>query len=229
MKQLFAAVLITAASVCAAAAADLPFLASPPPPPDDGAVQPIEQAIDWSGFYGGLNIGYDWGRFSLPHGSGGGTNGVIGGGQVGANLQWGSVVGGIEADIQGTDIQARNRRFGGTYALRSYIQPLGTVRGRVGLAYDRILIYATGGLAYGDFEEKLRIGGQHDVDHAWRAGWTAGGGLEYALDPNWSIKAEYLYADLGTDRFRFNIGGAGVRQLVSYDQHLARVGLNYKF
>ena len=78
----------------------------------------------------------------------------------------------------------------------------GTARGRVGfLATDRVLLYATGGLAYGHFTANAPL-----VPLSWgatRAGWTVGAGAEAAIDRNWSVKLEYLYMDLG------NVGGSG--------------------
>lgn len=227
MNRLLTTLLVCSASLGAAQAADLPFLASPPVVEAGTAV--IDAPIDWTGFYAGLNVGYDWGDFSLPHGAGGNAHGVLGGAQIGVNYQVGDIVGGIEADIQGADVEGRTTRFGRVYALRSYIQPFGTARVRAGIAVDRVLVYATGGLAYAEVENKLRLFDRHRSDSDIQLGWTVGAGLEYALDPNWSIKAEYLYADLGSQRYNFRLGGAGIRQMVSYDQHLARVGLNYKF
>lgn len=227
MNRLLATLLVCSASIGAAQAADLPFLASPPV--SEAAPAVIDAPVDWTGFYAGLNIGYDWGDVSLPHGSGGRARGVLGGGQVGVNYQMGDIVGGFEADIQGVDLHGKSTRFGGVYALRSYIQPLGTARARAGIAVDQMLIYATGGLAYAEVENKLRLFDRHSRDSDVQVGWTVGGGVEYAFDPNWSIKTEYLYADLGSKRYNFSLAGIGIRQMVSYDQHLFRVGLNYKF
>ncbi len=81
------------------------------------------------------------------------------------------------------------------------------IRGRLGIAWDRVLVYATGGVAFGDINSNIEVNG---VDAAGvpffgqrsrsndRTGWTVGGGIEYALTPNWSVGAEYRYTDFGT-------------------------------
>lgn len=224
MSRLIATLLISAAAVCSARAADLPLA----PPPVEPLPAPM-QAFDWSGFYGGLNLGYGWGDFSRHRSTGGHAQGVIGGGQVGANFQWDNFVGGFETDIQGADIEGKTRSNRRTVALRSYIQPFGTARARIGVAFDQLLVYGTGGLAYAGVDNRLRIFNRHDTDDGVQIGWTAGGGLEWALDPHWSIKAEYLFADLGDKRYSFKVAGQRTHERVSYDQHLARVGLNYRF
>lgn len=159
--------------------------------------------------------------------SGTSQGGFIGGGQVGYNWQPGmlnnNLVFGFEADIQGVAAGNGNRNYSTAYAVNSNtvtttttanasLQFLGTVRGRVGyLAMPNLLVYGTGGLAYGGvsfnatkyINEYLSGGTQ-----SWtgvgntnysnvNVGYTAGGGVEWMFMPNWSAKAEYLYYDLG--------------------------------
>jgi outer membrane immunogenic protein len=227
MRNILAITAVAALASGGALAADLPTL---PPPAVAAAPEAAPALHDWSGFYGGLNLGYSWGQFDLPRsGRGGDGQGVIGGAQAGVNFQWDNIVAGFETDIQGADVEGRNRRFGGTYALRSYIQPFGTARGRVGVAFDRVLAYATGGFAYANVENKLRIFNFKDTQSDLQIGWTTGAGLEYAFDDHWSVKAEYLYVDLADKKYRFDVRGETVRQKVGVDQHIARVGLNYRF
>ncbi len=219
-------------------------------------------------------------------------NGFIGGGQIGYNYQWGqSVVVGLEADIQGAGIRGRGGYSGvstdalafgvgginilslsrtaiGSGEITAGIDWMGTVRGRLGwLAMPTLLLYGTGGLAYGGAYANathsaggnlglsvlgvnlLSIGapvipgsGQYsDI----RVGWTAGGGFEWMVMPNWSVKAEALYYDLGSASFSsspviavspvgiLGFGGPFIANVpttrVRYDGVIARMGINYHF
>ena len=152
-------------------------------------------------------------------------NGFIGGGQVGYNWQFTNWVIGLETDIQGAsnnNNQDTITNVGtfqflglpvsstGTITSEKDLRWLGTVRGRLGfLAAPSFLVYGTGGLAYGKVDatttvsEGLGFGGAVPPFGAsgsfsdTRTGWTAGGGVEWMFAPNWSVKAEYLYYDLG--------------------------------
>jgi outer membrane immunogenic protein len=182
------------------------------------------------------------------------VNGVLGGGQAGYNWQWQSLVLGVEADFQGTDEHSTSALCtvsgcptGTTlYSTEYKLDWFGTARGRAGfLVMPQLLLYATGGLAYGH----LSADGPGLAD--WgntRAGWTAGAGAEWAFASNWSLKAEYLYMDLGnvgSGAFattnsttalgvpvRFNTvttvttnGAFNTR----FTDNILRVGINYKF
>jgi outer membrane immunogenic protein len=119
---------------------------------------------------------------------------------------------------------------------------LATFRGRLGVAFDRVLFYGTGGLpvgkvSYSDFILYVSPGGATNAAAAsqTRTGWTADGGVEWALTSNWSVKAEYLYVDLGTTSYVSNNSIPAVFSTVNwtYSHHftknIARVGLNYRF
>jgi outer membrane immunogenic protein len=202
-----------------AIAADMPLKAPPPPP---------AAVFGWTGFYAGLNVGGSWGRalsdFSI---SGLGTtvaasdsvspDGVIGGGQLGYNWQldpnW---LIGVETDIQASGEKASATRFdtvdveGVTTNYEAKIEWFGTIRGRLGYVFGRrILLYATGGLAYGRVSISGTstdniLGGSTVSSTAFpnadvNAGWTAGAGVEgVAWNPRWTWKVEYLYLDLGS-------------------------------
>ncbi|MGA9091000.1 MAG: outer membrane beta-barrel protein, partial [Bradyrhizobium sp.] len=132
------------------------------------------------------------------------VNGVVGGGQAGYNWQQGNWLVGLEADIQGSDERGSSDvcvvagcALGTGILTADYkLDWFGTVRGRIGLLpTDRVLIYATGGLAYGELSATAPL-----IPLSWgsiRAGWTVGAGAEVKLDNNWSVKLEYLYMDLG--------------------------------
>jgi outer membrane immunogenic protein len=86
----------------------------------------------------------------------------------------------------------------------THIPVQGSVRGRLGYAFDRILVYVTGGAEFADvqntFSSRGIIGafpGGTDSFSSVRTGWTLGGGVEYAIADNWSLRAEYRYTDFG--------------------------------
>ena len=147
---------------------------------------------------------------ALPLSGRANVNGFVGGGQAGYNWQLGTWLLGLEADIQGSDERGSGDVCtiggcppGSTLFTANYkLDWFGTARGRVGfLPTDRVLLYATGGLAYGQLSASSPL-----VPVSWgstRAGWTVGAGVEAAIDRNWSVRLEYLYMDLG------NVGGSG--------------------
>ena len=187
------------------------------------------------------------------------VNGFIGGGQLGYNWQRGTWLFGLESDIQFSNERGSSDvctvagcPVGSTVFTRDYkLDWFGTVRGRVGfLPAERILLYATGGLAYGGFSGAsttlpLDIGTWSST----RAGWTVGAGAEAALGNNWSVKFEYLYMDLGhvggssatstTVTTAANTPTQGVTTTTTtnlaylfntkFTDNIVRVGLNYKF
>lgn len=170
-----------------ASAADLPTRAAPPMAPVISAA-PV---FTWTGFYAGVNAGWGWrsdddesvvlggavpGTLFFENGDDGG---LVLGGQVGYNYQIGSFVVGLEADLQWADTdEGEDVRFvpavgGGVFLPGTFDNNLsdwfGTVRGRVGVALDRVLIYGTGGIAFTDDN----------------TGWVVGGGVEWALPTSW--------------------------------------------
>lgn len=184
------------------------------------------------------------------------VNGFVGGGQAGYNWQFNKTwLFGLEADIQGSDERGSadvcavaGCAIGtGLFTANYKLDWFGTARGRIGfLPTDRVLLYATGGLAYGEVSATAPL-----IPLSWgstRAGWTVGAGAEAAIDQNWSIKLEYLYMDLG------NVGGGSttatnvVTQLgvpvrfntvttttltsafnTRFTDNILRVGVNYRF
>jgi outer membrane immunogenic protein len=209
----------------------------------------------WTGWYIGGNIGGSFGTASdsasiggVPVGGGSpNLDGVVGGGQIGYNWQANAWVFGLEADIQGTSEDGSNSTslttiIAGAPAVTgalSYSEKLpwfGTVRGRLGvLANPNWLLYATGGLAYGEVDTSstltsgaLAASSSFDTT---RLGWTVGGGVEAWLSRNWSAKVEYLYVDLGS--FSNTFTGVGVFTPVTLSTHvtdnIVRAGLNYHF
>ena len=165
----------------------------------------------WSGFYVGINGGYGFGKADVGAVSLD-PKGFLIGGTIGYNLQTGVWVWGLEADAAFTTIKDD---AGGT---ELKVPWFATARGRIGYAgWGSFMPYITGGAAIASI--KLDTGAADDTKT--KVGWTAGLGVEYALFSAWSVKLEYLYADLG----KTTILGT----TVDYNTHIVRAGLNYRF
>src|SRR5665647_1388851 len=206
----------TTLGVGAAAAADLPSR-------NYTKAVPYAPVFSWTGFYIGANAGYGWASTSVSGFSGSSNlNGFVGGAQIGYNWQGASpLVLGIEADFQGTS-QSHTDTVG-IVSIQQELPWLGTVRGRIGYAFDRAMIYATGGLAYMDYKLSASSLGVTVSDSASKAGWTAGAGIEWMFAPQWSTKLEYLYIDTGdTSVTLFGVPFTGRAK-----DNIVRVGLNY--
>ncbi len=190
----------------------------------------------WTGFYVGVNGGYAWSDTSnqlaySPDLFGGlAPEGGFGGGQIGYNVQRDRIVFGIEADIQGGSISASGTDVLGV-DYKSELDYFGTVRGRLGYAFDRALVYATGGLAYGEVKNGAgtTTTTPFTIDKT-AVGYVLGGGVEYKIGGAWSVKGEYQYINLGKNDPTFlgigfsNFPGATVNEDA---YHTVRVGLNY--
>lgn len=181
-------------------------------------------ANNWSGFYLGINGGGGWGRSAWDSADNFDLSGGVVGGTAGVNWQAGPTVFGIESDVDWSNMSGSTTTLcpAGCTTSNSW---LGTVRGRLGYSFDRLLPYVTGGLAVGDIRASTPgLPGASQTN----AGWTVGGGLEYALTNKWSVKAEYLHVDLG----KFNCGvncGVAATDNVSLQTDTVRAGLNYRF
>ena len=199
---------------------------------------------------------------AFPGGLGSQSAGFIGGGQAGYNWQTGAFVLGVETDFDGTTVSKSFNNVGvpfagaGVPALlsgdflnvngKASLSWLGTTRARVGFVAtpdNRLMIYATGGVAYGggsaNFSAFDSTTGSFWTGNpsSTRVGWTIGGGLEYAITNNITIKGEYLYADLGSTSFS-SVGnlasaaffpGVVVSGKYDYNASIFRAGVNYKF
>jgi outer membrane immunogenic protein len=224
---------------------------------------PIATSVpSWAGFYIGGNVGYGWGNGNtdftfLPNEAAFGTKngsldskpeGVIGGAQIGYNWQFGSMVTGLEADIQGSGIKGSATgpltSVSGVPFLvlfRSSEDKLswfGTVRGRLGTTITpSLLLYATGGLAYGEIKHSantfFRAGEQIPVSVSeTKVGWTAGAGGEWMFAQGWSAKLEYLFVDLGNTSATVAdppFPTVAVRHDWKNQDHIVRAGVNYHF
>jgi outer membrane immunogenic protein len=227
MRRLVRLLPTSAVSVVAIAVASIALAADiPRKAPVAPAYFNPAPAYTWSGFYAGANLGWGWARASLTVAGATGTSnfdGVLGGVQAGYNYQlFGPLVVGVEADIQLTD-QRRSVTFG-PVTVTERIPYFGTLRGRVGYAWDNWLLYGTGGAVYGEHRITATAGGATAslVDSGW--GWTAGGGVEVMFWQRFSGKLEYLYAEA-------NKGGTvlGVPYTARLVDHIVRAGVNYHF
>lgn len=256
-----------------ASAADLPRRSEPP------IFAPVP-VFTWTGAYFGVNAGYAFSESDTVRTTGIGAlqanvnsglrnpnvrlpqDGFTGGGQIGYNYQFGpgsGIVVGLEADAQYTDLQrnvVENRtnlainpnQITNTY--RTELGFLGTVRGRIGYAFDRVLVYGTGGFAYGDVTNTASFQTNQPVTYFGsrsriETGYVYGGGIEYALSTDSflnffkssavTIKGEYLRYDLGSQNQLIASTGAPLSPGVGYisnlrtEGSLARAGINYKF
>jgi len=224
----FLAAALSLGLVQAASAADMPTKM-----PVKAA--PVAIPFSWSGFYVGLTAGYGWGGYTLqdPSGDGPGVDpkGFVGGGEIGYNWQINNWVLGLETDFQngprGTTAQGTLGPFWSciTGDCRVDVDWFGTFRGRVGMTFDQWLVYGTGGLAYGHFDGGIDNSAQ--AGSSTKFGWTAGGGVEYAINRAWSVKAEYLHVDLGTADFGTGIGTNTFSGRGSFN--VIRAGVNWHF
>jgi outer membrane immunogenic protein len=217
-------------SALSAQAADVPARSNPP----SFYKAPSALPFSWTGFYAGINGGYVWGRSSWSDpavGANSGsfnTSGGLVGGQFGYNWQTGAVVLGIETDADWMSVKGSNAGLGGVCVAdgggqcQTQQSWVGTTRARVGYAFDRWLPYVTGGVAYGNIQAAQPFGTTTKTN----VGWTAGGGLEYGIDRNWSARLEYLHIDLGTATFMGAASGTSTLA-VTVTNDLMRAGINY--
>jgi len=213
-------------------------------------------AVNWTGVYLGVNGGFTYGGSDWIDSVTGtasdyfSTTGFVFGGTVGANYQVGPWVVGVEgdgdlADSNGfgtfTTTSTSSLCAGGCLTKNSW---LATVRGRAGYAFDRLLVYGTGGAAFGNIQANFS---NDPITTSTVTGWTAGGGVEYALGSGWSAKAEYLFVDLGNGTCTTNcaiqtgnenpataattpLGPPTIPNVaIKFNESIVRAGLNYKF
>lgn len=224
-KRVFGLAVAASLASLSATAADLPSRSAPPP-----VYLPPPPVFTWTGIYVGLNLGggwldrYDYGSWLAPS-SASNSGGVIGGAQIGYNYQFTPLfVAGVEADFQGSSVGGGNQVWGATRGVDWF----GTVRGRAGVSLlnTQLLLYGTGGFAYGDMRLNYGwLGSQARTG----TGWTAGGGLEYAFLPNWSAKVEYLYTNIGANYDQIYVAPFIVETQQRAHLNTIRAGLNYRF
>jgi outer membrane immunogenic protein len=240
-------------------ASDLPPRAPPRAPAV--YVPAVVPVYNWAGIYFGINGGYGFGSSTWtdplnPTGSTSGSfhiNGGLVGGTLGINFQADGFVFGIEGDIDWQSLQGKSSSLFCTSVFTSGAIAaaaagascetksnwLGTIRGRIGYAADRVLFYATGGGAFGNVEAGL-VG--LPLQSTTKGGWTAGAGVEWAFAENWTAKIEYLYVALGnvscntTASCGFDAPATAAptaavpaNDTVKFTENMIRAGVNFKF
>jgi outer membrane immunogenic protein len=220
----------TVVSVFVAQAADLPPVRAP------AAVAPVAYAppvYNWSGIYVGGNLGAGFADSSWSDPFTGAHNkfdksGFIGGGQVGVNWQINALVLGVEGDFDWTGLKGAGHDARGN-TLNVDTQWTSTVTGRIGAAFDRLLIYGKGGVAFAHDSDSINnIFGSTASASLNRTGWTAGAGLEYAFAPNWSAKIEYDYLGFGSTTLNLPTIPAYSTN-ASLNVQEVKAGINFKF
>jgi len=233
-----AGVLLTGTSTFAA---DLGVAPPPLPPP------PV---FTWTGFELGAQVGGGAGQTGVrvngiplfPPSDRYGSSGVFGGIHVGFNYQFASpIVAGVQLEYNFAGITGTASAPPLNY-LETSIRQFGSADGRIGVAFDRLLIYAIGGFAYGDIRSQIQLTGLApgiiDFFSVNRYGFDVGGGLEYNFYGNWTARAEYRYYDWGTRGFNTAGFGSFFNGLIPFaipnhrsreTLQTGRVGLTYKF
>jgi outer membrane immunogenic protein len=230
VRPFVAFLFLSVVGVSRAGAADLPL----PSPLNFDASAPYTH---WGGVYVGLNGGYGVGSSQWSQGliltNIFNTDGFLLGGTIGFNYPVSAVLFGIEGDLDWSTLNGSVGNCavngaGAAAACETKNNLLATVRARMGYAFDRTLIYVTGGAAVGDFQTGLNP--PATFDSATKAGWAAGAGIEYAISDAWSAKAEYLFVDLGTASCTSAANcGSATGASATLTENLVRGGFNYRF
>jgi outer membrane immunogenic protein len=242
MKKVILACFVAAAFCGAPAlAADMAVKAPPMAPV-------AAPTYSWTGFYLGIEGGGGFGSTShtnvlFPMANSGGSadlRGGLAGVTYGYNWQFGHIMTGLEGDFSWSSIRDTFTSVNGlpTFCPAGFpcftnLQWLGTDRARLGYAQDSVLVYLTGGVAYGDVYATILNAGPFGIDTEthMRVGYTVGGGIEAKIYRNWSVKLEYLYVDFGN-----RVGYTALPpppplqpENVFLNSNIVRAGLNYKF
>lgn len=204
--------------------------------------QPAPSAFTWTGVYAGVQGGY---AASLAHlvelqtatGISTGSinnfapDGFTGGGHVGANLQWDALVVSVVADVEGATMRGTFRDATGLGRGNESTNLQGSVRGRLGYAIGNMLVYATGGYAFANIKDTYVFipTGTAESFSGLRSGWTAGGGVDYALTPNWIISAEYRFTEFGRFDNLSTLAFPGLTGQTDTRSNVGRVAISYKF
>jgi high affinity Mn2+ porin len=199
--------------------------------------QPVPGTFDWTGFYFGEHVGYSRGTTRAIVTDPDPSSFSTGFGRLSAGLHLGynqvlpsRVVLGVEVDASflnylSNDDLAFNANA--TTNIVEKIDVMGTVRGRIGYAFDRLMVYATGGPAWALGRFLQSPGAIDDTDKVLQMhfGWSLGAGAAFAVAPRWSVRLEYLYRNFGHVDVVFPSGSTAAS---SFDIHALRAGLDYK-
>jgi outer membrane immunogenic protein len=191
-------------------------------------------SFTWTGFYLGGHGGGAWGTSDWDYGTGSASNtlsdpsGGLGGIQAGYNLQLRNIVLGLEGSVSWASVDDSVVADTG-WTHTTEMTWVGDASIRAGIALDRTLLFAKTGVAWGGFEHSaISPGGvtyQAATDN--QVGWLIGGGVEFALNSNWSAKVEYNYIDFG--RGSFQTGSTDYSIGADQTASIVKAGINYKF
>ena len=228
---------VIGAGTQAAGAADMPY----------AKAAPVSSVYDWSGFYIGGMLGGMGERNEATTPGGEVLNPIrnyaarfMGGGYAGYNAQFSNLVVGVEGDIGSVlgskSVSSAEPTIAPGFFASSASDPkwLATVTGRVGLALNNWLLYGKAGGAWmdssytGNVETAGRAVFATQTVSTTRSGWVAGGGIEYAWNPNWLSRIEYDYVDFGTKRVTYTLAGINNVDYKNAD-HIVKIGIAYKF
>lgn len=235
-KRAFALCLVFAAGgafcAVAATAADSPL----PPIPVAPVASASAAIYTWTGFYIGGHVGVGSSRSSWNDPVTGGNDvftggaGFAGGGQIGANYQWNVLVLGVEGDFNWAGLKGNGGDFLGD-AISTDTQWTSTVAGRVGAAFNRLLIYGKGGAAFARDRSTFSDPAGISASSAFtRTGWTAGVGLEYGITNNWSAKIEYDYLSFGAQPLNFTTATPTTyASSATLNVQEVKAGVNFRF
>jgi outer membrane immunogenic protein len=239
-RRIFVISMLGIALTGSAFAADLPVKAAPMAP----VMAPV---FSWTGFYIGGHVGGVWGRddgsitnpgvpvaINLPFTIN--AQNVIGGGHAGFNVQVSQFVFGVEGSVDWTGLRKSFvvgvcPLFCGNATTKTDYQA--AFVGRAGIAFDRLLLYGSGGVAFTNITntyDTTPFGGGFASISQDRTGWTAGAGLEYAVTNNWLVRGEYRYTDFGNFVDKSSVAffpATNVNRHLTENQ--AQIGLSYKF
>lgn len=189
--------------------------------------QDLSPSFSWTGGYVGIQAGYGWADVDRSTGAFDNSyeaDGFLVGVHAGYNHQWGSLVLGIEGDIEYSGVSGNDGGVGGTTDAVD-IGWMGSLRARAGFAVDRALIYGTGGVAFADIDQNNIFGVPASISKTY-TGWTVGVGAEYAFTDNFTGRLEYRYTDFGSERYAPAVLVPFTNDIT---MHAVRVGLSYKF
>lgn len=231
MKPIITGLALGTLLASSALAADMDVYTPAPPAAPQTPVY-TDTTLDWTGFYAGVLGGYGFGSTDLSNTPTVGidTNGLLGGVTLGANVQSGQFVYGLEGDVMWSGQNGSATCLGGGSTCSADYDWAGSLRARAGYAFDPVLIYATGGFAMAGINTSVSpaTGGTSGSYSDTYLGWTVGGGVEAAVTDALTAKAEYAYSDYGS-----RTAPAGTLDTtattVSPTSHAVKVGLNFRF
>ncbi len=199
---------IIALAAAATVAGTVAFASGPTVPYDPPVAPPMAVATyDWTGIYAGGTLGVGSTRHRVP-GFGGAfpdATGGMAGGVVGYNVQRGNMVFGGEAALNWANLSGSAACINPAWTCTSDVSALGSIRGRLGYANDRTLVYVTGGVGAARIAHSTTTGGPVFSDTNTRTGWTLGLGVEQAMNNGWIFRGQFDYYRFGGSDYALDV------------------------